>query len=1406
MKSKAAQRVRDTNTEREKEREKEREREKSRRQGEPDSWWLTPTPHLHFAGTGTELMSKEAELDVRGSEYDTVPPEPSTDQEPPRPPSAKAKGPNGTAGVCTSIPSSSHSSSSTTTSISSRSGLGGISIVSSSAEGAGESSMQFSTRPPSAEQPGFMGTWQQQSTDSNLLYRMSQQLMFTLTPPVTNLVYITLGQPPCTVQPSPCLEIFALYSLKNQAIRCTLVNCTCECFQPGKIHLRTCDQCKHGWVAHALDKLSTQHLYHPTQVEIVQSNVVFDISSLMLYGTQAVPVRLKILLDRLFSVLKQEEVLHILHGLGWTLRDYVRGYILQDAAGKVLDRWTIMSREEEIITLQQFLRFGETKSIVELMAIQEKEGQAVTVPSSKTDSGIRTFIESNNRTRSPGLLTHLENSSPSSIHHFENIPNSLAFLLPFQYINPVSAPMLGLPPNGLPMEQSALRLREPSLPNQVEQVETSESEVSLSPFRTSQSPSHGALGVMNNIEPKTEPNNRASPISPSPSTQQAQQQQQQQTQLQQQQQQSQQQSQNQPQQPNSLSDHQVHHHFVKEEQSKTITHPSFASKMHRIRRMGSTSRKGRVCCNSCGKTFYDKGTLKIHYNAVHLKIKHRCTIEGCNMVFSSLRSRNRHSANPNPRLHMPMLRNNRDKDLIRATSTTGTPVISSTKNGGFTLTSPGRPPLGFTTPPIDPMLQSPLQSPLVFPSLKSVQPVQPVPPFYRTLLSPADLVSPPVSLPTSPILPTTTNSTTLMDQQQQMLTAAAVASHNNVHVSEAGLMSQRLTIPSANQDPITGNSDPTPKKKPRKSSMPVKIEKEVIDVADEYEDKDEDDDDNIHHNHHHHHSSLLHNNVKMNGNCNNNSGNGTGNHSGGSGQQSPSQDEMSPGLALRGMMRQSEDECREGTGSDSRGGNDLQGSSELRCMDSFTSEDQDHERDFENESETSDSKMFYRDELMDVDEQQKHSRGGRGLDKEQDDEGGEEAHLRKEMEGKGNSSPSPHQPPIKIKEELNDPTYDMFCMSQYGLYNGGMAAAAAAAASMAALHESFISSMGYGASPPKFPSSQSPEGDPRSSPDPKICYVCKKSFKSSYSMKLHYKNVHLKEMHVCTVAGCNAAFPSRRSRDRHSSNINLHRKLLTKELDDIVLDPQLTPLPKDLRAELLAKIYAGHHMGLDPIAEMGIGSASFGPTGLNHDARFPMSNEYPHHPLNQNLKNHHTNGFSRGQPDDYMVLDLSTTSSVQSSSSVHSSHESDEGSDEGILLDDLEEEEEGEEDEEEGNSEGEDCSQRAAGRGEGRHQDETGEIRRGRRGDGLESSSSPFLLSSTGGSNGGSGGILCNICHKMYSNKGTLRVHYKTVHLREMHKCKIPGCNMVFSSVRSRNRHSQNPNLHKNMPFSTILD
>ncbi|XP_073408574.1 zinc finger protein basonuclin-2 isoform X2 [Dendrobates tinctorius] len=983
----------------------------------------------------------------------------------------------------------------------------------------------------------------------------------------------------------------------KSAIRCTLVNCTCECFQPGKINLRTCDQCKHGWVAHALDKLSTQHLYHPTQVEIVQSNVVFDISSLMLYGTQAVPVRLKILLDRLFSVLKQEEVLHILHGLGWTLRDYVRGYILQDTAGKVLDRWAIMSREEEIITLQQFLRFGETKSIVELMAIQEKEGQAVAVASSKADSDIRTFIESNNRTRSPSVLSQLENSNPSSIHHFENMPNSLAFLLPFQYINPVSAPMLGLPPNGLMLEHPGLRLHESNNSNHNECEETSESEVSPMPYsRNEQTSNRNALSSITNVEPKTEPNNASPTQAATP-----------------------------------VSD------INKSEHVKS----SF--KIHRMRRMGASSRKGRVFCNACGKTFYDKGTLKIHYNAVHLKIKHRCTIEGCNMVFSSLRSRNRHSANPNPRLHMPMLRNNRDKDLIRATSGAATPVIASTKSS-LSLTSPGRPPMGFSTPPLDPLLQNSLSSQLVFPALKTVQHV---PPFYRSLLNSGDLVSPPTSLPTSPILPAPLGVEQPLPPLPQEL--------------------QSTVINMSAQD---SNTDLAPKKKPRKSSMPVKIEKEIIDTADEFDD-DDDDEENIDH-----------------GPSINDIGH-------------DSQGEVSPGLSINSYSKTS---SRCIMRSDTR-------------ANSMTSEDQEHERDFENESESSEPKFC--DEPMEDDNIPVHKNGSLRTENDKSYENHIDSH---------------QQAVIKVKEEFTDPTYDMFYMSHYGLYNGG-------SAGMAAFHESLASSLNYG-SPQKF----SPEGDLCSSPDPKICYVCKKSFKSSYSVKLHYRNVHLKEMHVCTVAGCNAAFPSRRSRDRHSANINLHRKLLTKELDEMGLDSS----QPNLRDEFLAKIYGGQHsMGLD----------------VREDTTSPVGTE-----------DSHINGYGRCLADDYMVLDLSTTSSVQSSSSIQSSRESDVGSDEGILLDDID-----------GDSDSEESSLKAI----------ASAPLMGPGNDVIESS----LYNSFAMSNGG---IMCNICHKMYSNKGTLRVHYKTVHLREMHKCKVFGCNMMFSSVRSRNRHSQNPNLHKNIPFSAV--
>lgn len=114
---------------------------------------------------------------------------------------------------------------------------------------------------------------------------------------------------------------------------------------------------------------------------------------------------------------------------------------------------------------------------------------------------------------------------------------------------------------------------------------------------------------------------------------------------------------------------------------------------------------------------------------------------------------------------------------------------------------------------------------------------------------------------------------------------------------------------------------------------------------------------------------------------------------------------------------------------------------------------------------------------------------------------------------------------------------------------------------------------------------------------------------------------------------------------RHSANINLHRKLLTKELDDMGLDSSQPSLSKDLD-EFDEDLWCP------------------APPGAWHQGR--------RLPLPLGRKTSHLNGYG-GAWRRTTWSDLSTTSSsLQSSSSIHSSRESsDAGSDEGILLDDI---------------------------------------------------------------------------------------------------------------------------------------
>lgn len=62
-----------------------------------------------------------------------------------------------------------------------------------------------------------------------------------------------------------------------------------------------------GWCP-ALEKLEARRASSCGPVEVAVPGLVLDLSSLVLYGAQAVPVKLKILLDRLYSILTPEQV------------------------------------------------------------------------------------------------------------------------------------------------------------------------------------------------------------------------------------------------------------------------------------------------------------------------------------------------------------------------------------------------------------------------------------------------------------------------------------------------------------------------------------------------------------------------------------------------------------------------------------------------------------------------------------------------------------------------------------------------------------------------------------------------------------------------------------------------------------------------------------------------------------------------------------------------------------------------------------------------------------------------------------------------------------------------------------------------------------------------------------------
>ena len=140
-------------------------------------------------------------------------------------------------------------------------------------------------------------------------------------------------------------------------LNCDKENCDCSYFVAKINASRDCSNCGHSWFFHAVDKIRKSKNCE------IRLDVVFSIASLILYATSAVPVNLKILLDRLLSKLLHSEVLQVIYALGWLYEDYVRGYKFFNQSLSQLDSWKTVTLQEEIEIIQLFTNFAETNSI-----------------------------------------------------------------------------------------------------------------------------------------------------------------------------------------------------------------------------------------------------------------------------------------------------------------------------------------------------------------------------------------------------------------------------------------------------------------------------------------------------------------------------------------------------------------------------------------------------------------------------------------------------------------------------------------------------------------------------------------------------------------------------------------------------------------------------------------------------------------------------------------------------------------------------------------------------------------------------------------------------------------------------------------------------------------------------------
>uniref|UniRef100_A0A5S6QEK7 C2H2-type domain-containing protein n=1 Tax=Trichuris muris TaxID=70415 RepID=A0A5S6QEK7_TRIMR len=479
-------------------------------------------------------------------------------------------------------------------------------------------------------------------------------------------------------------------------LKCVGLACDCPNFVASTVNTRCCSRCHHSWLSHVSDlilMLKTspyESLGSSTSVSISPS-AVFDLVFMVLYGSQAIPVQLKILLDRLLSVVDANTRLSLLDSFGWSVDDYARGYILQDRLGHKLLFWNMCSRYEEQLILPQFLRFAETKPLVmKMMGLGQspclspfggptdiRRGQQDLNPLANSTlmdvaKSRITGLSSDSREGDDGGNFLLPYDSSEAIMHANeqsqyhmNIGFSEQDLV--DIVGRTCSKLIKSQNGTVGSEHEALTTL--SLQNSVAVPDLSSVKWKSSSEGAEMANgsefigSNGSRGFRSSRV--AEQNIICSKVSNTEMNSQG----------------------NDVQKQGFLS---VVAAAAAAAPGEGFSYPAvvpsgtlemclqgsslyYSKTLRNIRRAASRrfhpwnlsslgtnplTGKKRVQCRVCLKTFCDKGALKIHISAVHLREMHKCTIEGCNMMFSSRRSRNRHSANPNPKLHSTVLRRN----------------------------------------------------------------------------------------------------------------------------------------------------------------------------------------------------------------------------------------------------------------------------------------------------------------------------------------------------------------------------------------------------------------------------------------------------------------------------------------------------------------------------------------------------------------------------------------------------------------------------------------------------------------------------------------------------------------------------------------------------------------------------